>query len=96
MRLERISAVKSLSEAGLLNSPEKIVATGPIELLKMKNIGRKSLLVIASLLQERGYSRELTPLLPFLTFYDPLTFILLFFSADPVFRVFSAFMDTLQ
>ena len=58
MRLDRISAVKSLHESGLLNSPKKIVAAGPIELLKIKNIGRKSLLVITSLLQERRFIED--------------------------------------
>jgi DNA-directed RNA polymerase alpha subunit len=55
MRLEKVSTIKSLHESGLLDSPEKIVAAGSIELLKVKNIGRKSLEIIASLLQERGY-----------------------------------------
>jgi hypothetical protein len=54
VRLERKGAVKSLHELDLLNSPEKIVAAGPVELLK-KNIGRRGLLIIASLLQECGY-----------------------------------------
>ena len=55
MRLERIGAVKSLHKSRLLNSPETIVAAGPVELLKVKNIGRRAIFTIASLLQERGY-----------------------------------------
>jgi hypothetical protein len=61
MRLERISAIKSLHSSGLLTRPTKIVAAGPAELLKMRNIGKKSLQVIASLLQERGYIENARP-----------------------------------
>ena len=55
MRLERIGAIQSLHESGLLNGPEKIVAARPVEILKIKNIGKCALLTIALLLQERGY-----------------------------------------
>lgn len=60
VRLGRIDVINRLRNLGLLKNPRNIARISPQKLLEIKNINRKSLLIIASVLQDFGYIEDAT------------------------------------
>ena len=58
MQLDGIDVINSLHGMGFLKHPEKIVKAGPQALLKGNSINKRSLKVIASLLQDFDYIED--------------------------------------
>ena len=58
LKTNGIGVVKSLRNRELLNNPENIVKAGPQKLLQQRNINKRNLEIIASLLQECGYIKD--------------------------------------
>jgi hypothetical protein len=50
--------VDCLRKSGLSDSPDKIVRLGVQELLKLKNINRRRLVIISLVLEESGYIQD--------------------------------------